>query len=303
MLIRFSYILLFVLLACSCKNREQLSICFTGDLLLDRGVRQQIERKGSRSLFEHVSPVFELYDAVVVNLECPVTEKVSPLHKKYIFKADPEWVQALSDAGISHATMANNHTNDQGRDAMDETFQYLGKHHIRGIGYGINQNEACSPTLIRKHGMSVAIFNSVTIPLENWVYLSASPGICQAKPHEMIARIKAYKEDHPAHFIVVVLHWGVEFAEHPTDEQRYQARSIVDSGADAVIGHHPHVVQDLERYKGKPILYSLGNFVFDQHYPSARKGIMAGLTFYHDSVFVHIHPFDIIDCTPVPKYR
>ena len=102
-----------MLTACQHPSEECLSVAFTGDVLLDRGVRQQIQKKGIEHLFESVTPLFRSLDATVINLECPVTSVRSPLHKKYIFRAEPIWAEALAQAGITHATMANNHTRDE----------------------------------------------------------------------------------------------------------------------------------------------------------------------------------------------
>ncbi len=285
----------------SCRSDESLSVCFTGDLLLDRGVQEQINIKGVNSLFKYVQPVFTQYDAVAVNLECPITNVSSPVHKKYVFRGDPAWLPALVEAGITHAAMANNHSYDQGRDAMTETRQLLTDAGIQVIGFGTDQTEACSPTIIRKGHTQVAIFNSVLLPLENWVYLDDKPGMCQATIDDLVKNIQAYKLTHPQCYAVALLHWGVEYALHPTEEQRRQARRLLDAGADAVVGHHPHVVQDVEQYHGKLIIYSLGNFVFDAHRPDAQQGLMAGLTFKNNGVFVNFHPIDIRQCTPIPK--
>ena len=114
----------------------EFAIAFTGDVLLDRGVRQQIQRGGVEDLFASVAPLFHQMDATVINLECPVTSVRSPLHKKYIFHAEPRWMEELVKAGISHAALANNHTMDQGRSGLTDTYQHLLSAGITPIGYG-----------------------------------------------------------------------------------------------------------------------------------------------------------------------
>ncbi|MDR0815312.1 MAG: CapA family protein, partial [Bacteroidales bacterium] len=108
----------------SCADHE-LTICFTGDVLLDRGVREQIDRRGIDALFADVAPLWANYDAVVVNLECPVTTRQAPVNKQYIFRGEPEWLPALRKAGITHAVLANNHTYDQGRGGLEDTYHNL----------------------------------------------------------------------------------------------------------------------------------------------------------------------------------
>jgi poly-gamma-glutamate capsule biosynthesis protein CapA/YwtB (metallophosphatase superfamily) len=248
-----------------CRQQDNsIRIYFVGDLLLDRGVRKQINVRGVAPLFEKIKPLFERADVVVANLECPVTKLPSPVNKKYIFRADPEWLQAVKQSGITHLVMANNHTYDQGRTGIKETAEHLIQSDLIPVGYGTNQDDACKPTLIEKNGILVALFSSVLLSLENWSYLPDSVGVCQATVEDLKNRIKAFKIANADYKIIVILHWGAEFQETPLFEQRQQAEELVDAGADAIIGHHPHVIQPKSIYKGKPIFYSIGNFVFDQ---------------------------------------
>ncbi|MDR1937694.1 MAG: CapA family protein [Tannerellaceae bacterium] len=288
---------LILLLALSSCTSHELSICFTGDLLLDRGVREQIDRKGVDTLFSQVAPVWANYDAVVVNLECPVTARHAPVNKRYVFRAEPQWMPALQKAGITHAAMANNHTYDQGRGGLEDTYRHLQAQHITPIGAGSNAVEACRPVFIRKGSIRVAIFNSVVLPLENWEFLSGAYGICQASVEELSLQIRQVKAKEKC-YVVVVLHWGTEYAPQPHPQQRHDARQLIDAGADAIIGHHPHVVQPEETYRGKPIFYSLGNFIFDARRDDARQGIMAGLTFTTQAITTQTHRYEIRQCTP-----
>ena len=201
-------IIFLMLAACQQPSEECLSIAFTGDVLLDRGVRQQIRKKGVEHLFESVTPLFRSVDATVINLECPITSVRSPLHKKYIFRAEPIWATVLSQAGITHAAMANNHTIDQGRNGLTDTNQYLLSSGITPVGYGDASPQSCQPVLIKKGKIEVALYNSVALPLENWVYLENSPGICQQPIEELKEEITNFKRQNPKSYIVVILHWG-----------------------------------------------------------------------------------------------
>ncbi|MDR0799603.1 MAG: CapA family protein [Dysgonamonadaceae bacterium] len=287
-----------ILFSCT-KNDEPLTICFTGDLLLDRGVREQIEHKGVDALFESVAPLFRQSDAVVVNLECPVTERIAPVNKRFIFRAEPQGLPALKKAGITHAALANNHTNDQGRDGLKDTYNHLKNNDLIPVGAGKNAEEAAKPVIIEKGRMKVAIFNSVLVPLENWMTLSDYFSINQQSAGELCENIRNFKQKNKTCYAVAVLHWGVEYQPQPTADQRFQAHQLIDAGADAIIGHHPHVLQSVEYYRDKPIFYSLGNFIFDSSRPVANEGLIAELIFSKNNIAVKTHSYKIIKCKAV----
>lgn len=298
---QFLYILLtclWIVLGSSCNREKQLTVCFTGDVLLDRGVREQIEKRGVEYLFEDVAPLFLSSDAVIINLECPVTDTITPINKWFIFRAEPEWLPALSKSGITHAGLANNHSIDQGRKGLTSTFRHLQEAGIAPIGYGENQTEACSPLIIAQKGIELAVYNSVLIPLENWVYLENQAGVCQATVEALALEIQAMKKTKPNRYIVAFLHWGLEYQQTPTLKQRKDAYQLIDAGADAVIGHHPHVIQKEELYKGKPIFFSLGNFVFDQDGLETKKGLLLQMTFSKEGLQYIKHPVEINRCKP-----
>lgn len=137
----------------ACRRTQEeasLTILFTGDVLLDRGIRPMAERQGAAWLFNNVTPVFCQADAVVINLECPLTTRTTPLNKRFIFRGEPEWAEDLRQVGITHAAMANNHTNDQGRQGLADTYQALHTSGITPLGYGYSMEEQLTPTVIRK---------------------------------------------------------------------------------------------------------------------------------------------------------
>lgn len=274
---------------------------FTGDVLLDRGVRPIAERRGVAFLFDSVQAEFQRSDAVVVNLECPLTDTVSPVNKLYIFRANAEWAKDLHRVGITHAALANNHTNDQGRRGLQATYQHLCDAGIVPIGYGNTYEEQSEPIVISKGKVRVAVFNAVMMSLENWHYLEGRPGVFQPTTEQLVQTVSSYREQHTETAIVAVLHWGVEFNAQPTFTQRLLARQLSDAGADAIIGHHPHVVQPIDTIGPTLVCYSLGNFVFDQHPPQTRQCLMVRLDFRphrkHSSTVI---PTRIEGCRPIP---
>ena len=300
-----TYIVLVVsALLVSCSQQQEtsepdsLTLVFTGDVLLDRGVRPYVEREGVEALFAGVDSVFRQADAVVINLECPLTDTIAPVNKHYIFRADTRWAAGLRKAGITHAAMANNHTYDQGRQGLLSTYNHLKEAGIEPLGYGTSKSERLEPVIIRKGAIEVALFNSVTLPLENWYDLDDRPGICQASASTLAESIRNYRGGHPRAKIIAILHWGVEFQTTPSMQQRLDAQTLIAAGADAIIGHHPHVVQPFRLIEGKPVFYSLGNFVFDQTLPVANEAMMAQLTIQGDSIVARSIPVKIRNSKP-----
>lgn len=297
-LILLSFSLAWLLDACGPPAGEKLSIVFTGDVLLDRGVLPVIRRQGVEALFASVSPLFRQADATVINLECPLTDRQEPLHKQFVFRSSPSYAAALRKAGITHAALANNHTMDQGRAGLADTDRYLREAGITPLGYGANAAASTHPVLIRKGRLCVALFNSVTVPIENWVYVDDRPTVCQSPLDTLAAAIHRYKQSHPRHKVVAVLHWGIEYQPQPSLEQRRGAYLLAQAGADAVIGHHPHVLQPEVSVLGKPVFYSLGNFVFDQHRPSSCRSRIVRLDFTVGECRPAVYPVRIEGCKP-----
>ncbi len=285
-------------------GEEGLVLLFTGDVLLDRGVRPIAEREGVPYLFEGVADDFARADAVIVNLECPLADTLSPLGKQYVFHAPTRYAAGLRQAGITHACLANNHTNDQSRRGLRSTARALRDAGITPLGYGTSAAVRTQPTLIRKNGVTAALFNSVALPLENWVPSDSLPDVCQLRAEALAAVIHAYKAVHPDHYAIAVLHWGVEFQQSPSMRQRLGAAALASAGCDAVIGHHPHVVQEmseLETNVSVPVFYSLGNFVFDQTPPSTRRAVMAELVLTPDTLKARAIPVTLRHCRPVRR--
>lgn len=289
------------LLSACCRQQpkeDTLDILFTGDVLLDRGVRPWIERKGAESLFEGVSAAFREADAVVVNLECPLTTRHTPVGKKFVFQADPSWAEGLRRAGITHAALANNHTIDQGRQGLTDTYHALREAGITPLGYGRTMEEQAAPIVVRKGKVEVALFNAIPLPIENWPHAEGKPDVCRASVRRLASVIRKYKAAHPRTFVVAILHWGTEFQPHPDMQQRYDARLLVEAGTDAIVGHHPHVVQPVDSIGSAPVFYSLGNFVFDQSHPATQKAAMALLHFTSTGLKFETIPIEIRRCRP-----
>lgn len=283
------------------KGTDSLVVMFTGDVLLDRGVRPLAERKGVAWLFEHASPLFRQADATIINLECPLADTATPLSKRFVFRADTRWAKDLREAGVTHAALANNHTNDQGAQGFASTVLSLSGAGITPIGH-TRVGEEPSPTLIRKGKLCVAVFNAVLFHLENWTphdLHEQTPW--QTDINALCRTVSGYHSAYPTHRIVCVLHWGVEYDNAPNMEQTMNARMLAVAGASAVIGHHPHVIQRTRMTGGIPVAYSLGNFVFDSSSPQAWRTQVARLVVRADTLYIRTHDFRIKQCRPVQE--
>lgn len=299
--VRVAAVLLPLALVSCDTGASDLTLCFAGDLLLDRGVRLHIERKGPQTLVPVLAHVLGRTDICVANLECPVTEHATPVKKRFVFRGEPAWLDALRQGGITHLGLANNHSVDHGRTGLQETAAHIRAFGMTPLGFGTTHEAACEPHEIVRNGRTVAIFSSVLLPLENWMYLPATPSICQATAEQLSESIEAYRGNSPTAFVIAMVHWGVEYRHFPTDSQRRQAARMVSAGADMIVGHHPHVIQSIEYVRGTPVFYSLGNFFFDSRHPASAGGILAEVHLSDTGAprFV-VRPYTVEECMPVP---
>jgi len=263
-----------------------------GDLLLDRGVRKKIEKLGLSEILNDVKVVFKSADYSIANIECPITLINKPLHKKYIFRAEPSYLSDIFDLGITHLNVANNHTIDQDREGFASTIENIKKYKLIPLGYGKSQEYAIKPIIITKNEIKIAIFSSMQLPIQGWNSQKDLIGPCEANIFELKYAIENYKKGNPTHKILVILHWGIELQQLPTTKQKDDAKMLIDAGVDIIIGHHPHVVQSIEIYKNKFIFYSIGNFLFDMNLKLTRYNIILKLIFNNkDLEKVFIYPF------------
>lgn len=280
---------------------DTLTVTFTGDVLLDRGVRQAIERNNGDSHFlfsSGIDSLFSASDVVVANLECPATKIIAPVYKKFVFRGEPEWLATLKAHGVTHLNLANNHSIDQGREGLVDTRDNIIKAGMVPIGVGNNMEEAVQPVLIASSPRKVYVLASLRLALENTPYLPDMPSVSQEGFDKLLARVHALKRDDPGCCVVVCLHWGREHVLEPDTHQVIQAHQLIDAGADCIIGHHSHTMQTVESYHGKMIYYGIGNFIFDQSRPVNAKACAVTLKVTDSSVQAATIPVIINNCTP-----
>lgn len=240
--------------------------------MLSRGVQQKIQKFGPNYPFEKVRKVIREADNAFCNLECPVSHSTTSIIKENIFGVKSQDAKGLSYAGFDIISLANNHTLDKGRKGLLNTMQFLKQEKIKYVGAGENYKDANSSTILNINGLKIAFLAYCLYPLEGVIFKEDAPSVAFYDPARVKEAIESLKKD--VDVIVVSLHWGTEYATTPSAEQTEIAHQIIDWGADLILGHHPHVVQKIEEYKGGVIVYSLGNFVFDQHKPETKKSMI-----------------------------
>ena len=281
------------------SETSKTCLLFTGDILLDRGVRKVIEHRGIDILFTHqMDSLFQASQVVVGNLECPATKIKAPTQKRFIFRGEPEWLEALKKHGFTHLNLANNHSVDQGRKGLIDTKKNILKAKLKPVGMGKNLQEAARPVLLISSPRKVWLIASLGMALENFAYLPDRPCVNTERTQEIIGRIRDIKQKDPQAVVIVSLHWGGEHTLKPVPSQRLDAHRLINAGADALICHHTHTLQTIEHYKGRDIYYSIGNFIFDQQKPLNSKACIVKVEVTSNSVKTQALPIDIQGCVP-----
>ncbi|MFH0792232.1 MAG: CapA family protein [bacterium] len=253
------------------------TLYFVGDIMLDRGVEIKINKEGNGDWsfpFQKIAPYFRSIGKKVIfgNLEGPVSDKGRKIGTMYSFRMDPKAVNGLAYLGLDIVSLANNHIFDYDEAAIKDTFKRLRASGISYVGAGFNETEANSPVIKEINGTKVAYLAYTDLAPRGWLATETRLGVSRFEDDEVINRIKEAKQ--AADLVVVSYHMGDEYQTASNQKQKDRYRLFIDNGADLVIGHHPHVVQETERYKNGFIAYSLGNFVFDQDFS---KETMSGL--------------------------
>ena len=210
--------------------------------------------------FENVNSVFEEDDLTIVNFEGTLTDSTTREDKQFAFKADKSYAEILTDGFVEAANLANNHSKDYGEQSYNDTMDALDEAGITNFGYD---------------RVAIKKVKGIKVGLVGTYVLADGLGVKDS----MEKNIQDLK-DEGAQVIIASFHWGEEKAEYPNDVQVELAHAAIDAGADLVLGHHPHVLQGIEQYKGKNIVYSLGNFCFGGNmYPSDMDTMIFQQTF------------------------
>lgn len=263
---------------------KETHLIFVGDVMLSRVIGQKMETKNDFTFpFLNVAEELEKYDIAFGNLETPISERGVNQGSIYSFRSNPKVIEGLLFAGFDIVSLANNHIWDWGPEALEDTIKHLEAAKILTVGAGRNEKEANKPIIIKKNGTTFAFLAFTNLMPEGLEAKDDHPGLSHKNIEHIVNTIKNTKEK--ADIVIVSFHWGEEYMPNANDAQRALAHQMIEAGADLVIGHHPHVVQEVERYVPENseregwIAYSLGNFIFDQNFsPETMEGLALSVT-------------------------
>jgi beta-N-acetylhexosaminidase len=276
---------------------QTATVTFAGDVLVDRGTKNVYASQGFFGLIDENDNVRGSADIFMVNLEQPFSTRGEPMEdKQWAFRGDPRHISFLTELGVDIVSLANNHTLDYGTYAFLDTLKLLKENDIAFVGGGVNLEEASSYKIYEVNGIKIAFLAaSNVLPSVSWYATNNRAGLFATyDPRQLIAKIN--EASAVADHVVVYVHWGVEREVIPEEWQRTKAKQFIDAGASCVIGAHPHVLQGIEYYMGKPIIYSLGDFIF----PTNNKDTMTVSITFGDEISVSIRPYVIRSLKTVP---
>jgi len=274
------------------KNEETFNegvktILLIGDIMLDRGVEDLIKQNSIYYPFQKIGHFLRGVDIVFGNLEGPIVKNPPELLDNSLkFAFSPQVIKGASWCNFNLFSLANNHTLDMGKEGLEETKEWLRKYQINFVGSPLSGSSDNLDSSFSRDNIIFLAFNQI-FPF-------------MMKEEEIIKTIKTVKSLNPDNFLIVGLHWGEEYKLINSSAQQSLAHKIIEAGADLIIGHHPHVVQNIEKYQGKLIFYSLGNFIFDQYFSSdTQQGLAVGLEIYPKNLVYRLFPLQINLSQPV----
>jgi poly-gamma-glutamate synthesis protein (capsule biosynthesis protein) len=285
------------------EDEDELTLAFVGDLLPAGSVARLMAKNGYDYPYREARSLLESADITAGNLETAITDRGTPEdNKQYLFRGPKEALPALREAGFDVLNLANNHTLDYGWDGLQDTMDALDLHGLRHMGAGADVHRAFEPVYVEAKGMTVAYIGATNVvPKVSWKAGPKQPGLAELyNPAYAVEAVKAAKEK--ADLVVVMVHWGVERADQPINEQIVKGRKLIDAGADLIIGSHPHVLQGFESYNGKWIAYSLGNFVFNTTASprTSETGVLTASCRKDGSCRLRFHPMQARNSQPSP---
>ncbi|MFA5080511.1 MAG: CapA family protein [Candidatus Paceibacterota bacterium] len=259
---------------------RDVKLVATGDIMLSRGVNARMVKNGNNYPFLQVADYLKNGDIIFGNLESPIALGDTIALDGTVFRARPGVEKSLKDAGFNVLSLANNHMGNQGPEGINFTIDSLKNIGILTSGAGKNIEEASTPAVITKNSLRFAFlsYTDGTIIPSSYEATDDNPGVLYMDENRLVNDIAEAKK--MADFVIISMHAGNEYVYSPVQKQISFSHKAIDSGADLVIGHHPHRVQDVENYNGKYIFYSLGNFVFDQEWSiETKQGLIAEIYF------------------------
>ena len=273
-------------------------LLFGGDVMLSRHVGTLARQKGDPAWpMRDVAGLFSSADISFINLESPFSDRGRPVEDGMVFKAEPEMIESLSNAGIDVASTANNHARDRGSHGLEFTLDLLAKAGIAAVGTGVTAAAAHQGAVLERNGVRFG-FLAYTFDQCNGNYSDSDDRIAMLDADQMSADVKDMLGR--ADVVTVSMHAGWEYNRKPNPWQQKFARAAIDAGASIVVGHHPHVTQPVESYANGLIFYSLGNLVFDQFQrKETQRGAIADVRFMGNRIVGYgLIPVEIVRTVP-----
>jgi hypothetical protein len=279
-------------------DEPPLSLIAVGDIMLGGRAKKAVAEHGSDYPFEAVLPILRRASMVLGNLEGPFATKAQRERRNFSYRVNPALATSLPRAGIGLVTLANNHLLDCGRTGVLETLDVLAAAGVAVLGAGANERAAHAPAIRQAGRWKIGVLGYYWN--RRCAATPALPGSAMDPPEALQADIRGLRDR--VDRVVVTFHWGIPYEREPSPEDRAKARFAVDCGADAVIGHHPHIVQPFEIYRGCPIFYSVGNFVFGSA-NSCAEGVLIGLRFEDARTIAFVYPMYVKNRDPRVHYQ
>lgn len=240
-------------------NHRPISISTVGDISFEGS----LSATPDLAVFAEVTEQLAAADLCIANLENPLTLRGQKVIGKCTLRGVPGWADILRQSGIGLVSLANNHMMDYGPEGLSDTIRALDSAGIRHVGAGRNKTEALAPVFLRINDKTFAILARSSVIVSSPSYATDDmAGVAFLDPGELTNAVKKCKEE--ADIVVAYLHWGLEEYNYPSPDQTALAKRVVTAGADIIIGHHPHVLQGLQRIGSSIVAYSLGNFLFGE---------------------------------------
>lgn len=299
-----------LLISCSSPTKPRKSIAyyrsepaynrliFAGDVMFSRAVRREILKRHDPAMpFRKIAPLMAGADIAFVNLETPFSDQGRYFETGLIFHAPPETIAGLQLARVAIASTANNHSRDCGAHGVEYTVAWLRAHCIEPLGTSESEARTHQGVVLVRKGVRFG-FLGYTFDQQNGNWRDIDKRIALADSAAVCRDVRAMRKR--ADVVIVSMHHGTEYMTKPNKAQIEFAHAAVDAGATLVIGHHPHVVQPQETYKGGLIFYSLGNFVFDQYQREATQhGEIVQISFVGQRILAtHVMPVRITPTGP-----
>lgn len=243
---------------------DTTKVLIAGDTMFNWMVREKIQNKGIFVPFEEWFPIFDSADLRFLNLETPILSKevVGAKEKSFVFFAEKEDILLLKQLKINGVFLGNNHTMDFEVEGLKNTVELLDKNSIQSFGAGLDETKAYEPKSFSSKDTNIQFYSVSELGHKEHFAKGSNPGIAYFYESKLQGLIRKNKSKAIEQNTILSIHWGWEYNPEPTLGQRKSAKKMIDAGFDLLVGHHPHVPQGIEIYKGKPIIYSLGNFIF-----------------------------------------